>query len=197
MSTAGLTPDLVIGLTPVMVANAGIGPPVDFLETTTKTMDDLWEINIRGVMYSYQAAARQMIKQGEGGRLIAASSIAGLTGVPQLGMYSASKFAVRGLNQCAAAELGKYGIACNTYNPGVVQTDMWTGLDKFYSGKAGGADGTALAAVRWTMGEGEGLTTASGLQPHGAQHQRHGDCQCRFVSAQPTYLLRGCGVWPC
>jgi meso-butanediol dehydrogenase/(S,S)-butanediol dehydrogenase/diacetyl reductase len=130
-----------------MVANAGIGPPVDFLETTTQTMNDLWEINIRGVMYCYQAAARQMIKQGEGGRLIAASSIAGLTGFPQLGMYSASKFAVRGLNQCAAAELGKYGIACNTYNPGVVQTDMWTGLDKFYSGKAGAPDGSALAAV--------------------------------------------------
>lgn len=58
-----------------MIANAGIGPPVDFLETTTKTMDDLWEINIRGVMYCYQAAARQMIKQGEGGRLIGRATI--------------------------------------------------------------------------------------------------------------------------
>ncbi|KLT42567.1 acetoin reductase [Cutaneotrichosporon oleaginosum] len=135
-----------LGRVDVMVANAGIGPPVDFLETTTRTMNDLWEINIRGVMYCYQAAARQMIKQGDGGRLIAASSIAGLTGFPQLGMYSASKFAVRGLNQCAAAELGKYGITCNTYNPGVVQTDMWTGLDKFYSGRAGAPDGSALAA---------------------------------------------------
>lgn len=55
---------------PVMIANAGIGPPVDFLDTTTKTMNDIWEINIRGVMYCYQAAARQMIKQGGGGRLI-------------------------------------------------------------------------------------------------------------------------------
>lgn len=54
----------------VMVANAGIGPPVDFLETTTKTMNDLWEINIRGVMYCYQAAAKQMIKEGHGGKLI-------------------------------------------------------------------------------------------------------------------------------
>ncbi|BEJ15994.1 hypothetical protein CspHIS471_0505990 [Cutaneotrichosporon sp. HIS471] len=135
-----------LGRVDVMVANAGIGPPVDFLETTTKTMNDLWEINIRGVMYCYQAAARQMIKQGGGGRLIAASSVAGLTGFPQLGIYSASKFAVRGMNQCAAAELGKHGITCNTYNPGVVQTDMWTELDKFYSGKAGGPDGSALAA---------------------------------------------------
>lgn len=57
----------------VMIANAGIGPPVDFLDTTTKTMDDLWEINIRGVMYCYQAAARQMIKQGGGGKLIGES----------------------------------------------------------------------------------------------------------------------------
>ncbi|GMK55587.1 hypothetical protein CspeluHIS016_0206430 [Cutaneotrichosporon spelunceum] len=134
-----------LGRVDVMVANAGIGPPVEFLETTTQTMNDMWEINIRGVMYCYQAAARQMIKQGDGGRLIAASSIAGLTGFPQLGMYSASKFAVRGLNQCAAAELGKYGITCNTYNPGVVQTEMWTGLDKFYSGKAGAPNGSALA----------------------------------------------------
>ncbi|BEI85021.1 hypothetical protein CcaverHIS002_0504220 [Cutaneotrichosporon cavernicola] len=123
-----------LGRVDVMVANAGIGPPVDFLETTTKTMNDLWEINIRGVMYCYQAAARQMIKQGGGGRLIAASSVAGLSGFPP------------STGHCAAAELGKHGITCNTYNPGVVQTDMWTELDKFYSGKAGGPDGSALAA---------------------------------------------------
>jgi meso-butanediol dehydrogenase/(S,S)-butanediol dehydrogenase/diacetyl reductase len=53
-----------------MVANAGIGPPQDFLETTAETMDAVYEVNIRGVMFCYQAAAKQMIKQGGGGRLI-------------------------------------------------------------------------------------------------------------------------------
>lgn len=52
------------------------------------------------------------------------------------------------MNQCAAAELGKYGITCNVYCPGVVQTQMWTDLDKFFSGSAGKEDGSALAAVR-------------------------------------------------
>ena len=52
----------------------------------------------------YQYAARQMVKQGRGGRIIGASSIAGKKGLPFLSTYSASKFAVRGLTQ----SVGKY-----------------------------------------------------------------------------------------
>jgi len=53
-----------------MIANAGIAPPQDFLDTTAETMDMVYEVNVRGVMFCYQAAAKQMIKQGSGGRLI-------------------------------------------------------------------------------------------------------------------------------
>lgn len=56
-----------------MVANAGIAPPADFLDTTAKAAEDMWQINVRGVLFSYQAAAKQMIKQKTGGRLIGRS----------------------------------------------------------------------------------------------------------------------------
>lgn len=61
-----------------MVANAGIAPTDSFLDITPKLMDNLYEVNVRGVLFCYQAAARQMIAQGGGGKLIAACSISGI-----------------------------------------------------------------------------------------------------------------------
>ena len=58
----------------------------------------------RGVFLCYNAAARQMIAQGDGGKIIGAASIAAHKGFAMLGHYSASKWAVRGLTQAAAQE---------------------------------------------------------------------------------------------
>jgi len=65
-----------------------------------------------------------MIKQGWGGRIIGASSVAGKQGEPLLGAYSSSKFAVRGLTQAVAREFGCHGITVNAYSPGPIDTDM-------------------------------------------------------------------------
>ncbi|KAK7034599.1 hypothetical protein VNI00_012230 [Paramarasmius palmivorus] len=102
----------------VMIANAGrINlDPIDTL--SVDEFDNVLAVNVRSVFLCYKYAGRQMVLQGRGGRLIAASSMAGKRAAPYASAYSASKFAVRGLTQSAAQEYGKYGITVNAYAPG-------------------------------------------------------------------------------
>ncbi|KAI0049324.1 NAD(P)-binding protein [Auriscalpium vulgare] len=118
-----------LGSLDVMVANAGILTLQTVLEVDAATFDRTINVNVRGVMLCYKHAAKQMISQGRGGRIIGATSIAGKKGVPFLFAYSASKFAVRGMTQSAAAELGKYGITVNAYAPGGTESRMLEALD--------------------------------------------------------------------
>ncbi|KAJ7776318.1 NAD-binding protein [Mycena metata] len=114
----------------VMVANAGIaGTVVPFVDVSADEWDRVMEVNARGAFLCYKYAGIQMIKQGRGGRLIAASSVAGKQGTPQLPAYSASKFAVRGLTQAAALEFGPHGITVNAYAPGAVDTPIRMALN--------------------------------------------------------------------
>ncbi|KDQ56302.1 hypothetical protein JAAARDRAFT_36476 [Jaapia argillacea MUCL 33604] len=108
----------------VMVANAGVLAIKPFLDTSVKDWERILSINSRGTFLLYQAAARQMIKQGRGGSIIAACSDAGTRGMPMLSAYSASKAAVRGLTQTASTELWRHGITVNAYAPGAIATDM-------------------------------------------------------------------------
>jgi len=108
----------------VMVANAGILETSTLLEMTVEKWDRTYAINTRGVFLCYTIAARQMIKQGTGGKLIAACSISGYRPSGKAPAYCSSKWAVRGLTQTAALELGQYGITVNSYCPGSVKTDM-------------------------------------------------------------------------
>jgi NAD(P)-dependent dehydrogenase (short-subunit alcohol dehydrogenase family) len=91
---------------------------------TIADFDRLFQINAKGVFLCYKYAAEQMLRQGRGGRLIAASSLAGIVAEDGMFAYGASKFAVRGLTQSAAKELGKHGITANTYSPGAILTEM-------------------------------------------------------------------------
>ncbi|KAF7341596.1 L-2,3-butanediol dehydrogenase [Mycena sanguinolenta] len=109
----------------VMVANAAICKARgSLLDIDVAEWDHTFEINVRGTFLCYQHAARQMMAQGRGGRIIGACSGAGKQGYGMLPDYSASKFAVRGLTQAAAQEFGKHGITVNAYAPGSVVTAM-------------------------------------------------------------------------
>lgn len=119
-----------LGHLDVMVANAGIAQILPLLDLTPQDWDRMMAVNVRGVFLCYQAAARQMIRQGTGGKIIGAASIAGHKGFALLGHYSTSKFAVRGLTQAAAQEWAKYGITVNAYCPGIVDTAMWELIDE-------------------------------------------------------------------
>ena len=131
----------------VMVANAGVAVTAPLVETTAAQWETTMRVNLRGVFHCYRAAARQMIAQGRGGRLIGAASVAAHRGGRWQGAYSASKFAVRGLSQSAAQELAEHGITVNVYSPGVVETPMWDAIDGAVTARQGTAPGSALAAM--------------------------------------------------
>lgn len=119
-----------LGRLDVMVANAGINQVKPLLDITSEDFDQIMAVNARGVFLCYQAAARQMISEGSGGKIIGAASIAAYKSSPLLGAYSTSKWAVRGLTQVAAQEWAQYGITVNAYCPGIVGTAMWERLDE-------------------------------------------------------------------
>ncbi|ESK84365.1 acetoin reductase [Moniliophthora roreri MCA 2997] len=108
----------------VMVANAGIVHFKPLIQTSVADWDRLFAVNTRGLMLCYQTAAKQMIAQGRGGRIIGACSMAGKKAFPAYAAYSATKFAVRAITQSAAAELGRYKITVNAYCPGNIETPM-------------------------------------------------------------------------
>jgi len=114
-----------LGRLDVMVANAGIGTPlVPIADVDLQVWKKIWSINVEGVVHCYKYAAAQMIKQGDGGRIIGASSVCGKKGFSQMGAYCASKFAVRGLTQCVALELAEHNITVNAYAPGIIDTPL-------------------------------------------------------------------------
>ncbi|ORA31978.1 acetoin reductase [Mycobacterium aquaticum] len=125
----------------VMVNNAGIALVGPIADVTPAEVARVWSINVDGVLWGIQAAAAKFIELGRPGKIINASSIAGHDGFAMLGVYSASKFAVRGLTQAAAKEYASAGITVNAYCPGIVGTDMWVEIDKKFAELTGAAEG--------------------------------------------------------
>ncbi|KAK3343476.1 hypothetical protein B0T25DRAFT_300184 [Lasiosphaeria hispida] len=143
---AGLVESAVSALGPLdtMVANAGIAQVKPLLEVTPEDFERMFAVNVAGVHYCYQAAARQLIAQGTAGKLIGAASIVAFKPFALLGHYSASKWAVRGLTQAYAMELAEHGITANAYAPGIVDTPMWELIDEGLAKKAGKAKGDMI-----------------------------------------------------
>ena len=114
----------------IMINNAGIAQVQPLEEVRPKDFEQIMRINVGGVLWGIQAAAGKLRELGRGGKIISAASIAGHEGGPMLGVYSATKFAVRGLTQAAAQELAPFGITVNAYAPGIVGTGMWELIDE-------------------------------------------------------------------
>ncbi len=108
----------------VIVNNAGVANPSPLEEITPEQYDFMLGVNVKGVLWGMQAAAAKMKELGHGGRIISASSQAGVVGNPGLALYCASKFAVRGLTQAIAKDLAPFGINVTAYAPGIVKTPM-------------------------------------------------------------------------
>lgn len=114
----------------IMVNNAGIAQITPIAEVTPQEFDKIVRVNIAGVLWGIQAAAAKFRERKQKGKIISAASIAGHEGFPLLGVYSATKFAVRALTQAAAKEFASDGITVNAYSPGVVGTEMWVEIDR-------------------------------------------------------------------
>jgi NAD(P)-dependent dehydrogenase (short-subunit alcohol dehydrogenase family) len=108
----------------IMVNNAGIFRQKEFLEVTEAEYEQLMDINVKGVFFGAQAAAKKMLEHGGGGTIINMSSVAGLRGSATFSTYHTSKGAVRLLTYSLADELGPQGIRVNAIHPGVIETTM-------------------------------------------------------------------------
>lgn len=114
----------------VFINNAGIAFIDTIVASDPDKIERLFDVNIKGTFWGIQAAATQFKKQGDGGRIINAASLAGVEGSALQGAYSASKFAIRGLGQSAAKELASDGITVNAYDPGIVLTPLRDYIDE-------------------------------------------------------------------
>lgn len=111
-----------------LVNNAGINPhyhPV--VETPLSEWDEVLRVNLLGAAAFARAVGRHLAAAG-GGRIVNLSSIGGLTGLPNIGPYNASKAALDALTRTLAVELGPAGVLCNSIAPGTIATEMVEGL---------------------------------------------------------------------
>jgi 2-dehydro-3-deoxy-D-gluconate 5-dehydrogenase len=107
----------------ILVNNAGIYPFAPFLEMDAELFDHVLRVNLLSVFLAMQAAARQMIAQGRGGKIINVSSIDAVhPSMAGLAHYDASKHGVWGLTKNVALELAEHGIAVNALAPGAIAT---------------------------------------------------------------------------
>ncbi|ARK30163.1 acetoin reductase [Halalkalibacter krulwichiae] len=121
------------GSVDVFINNAGVEQVAPIEEITPDQLESLFQVNVFGVVYGIQAAAEQMKKQENGGKIINACSIAGHQAYTMLSAYCATKFAVRSFTQSAAQEYAKDKITVNAYCPGIVGTSMWERIDEAMS----------------------------------------------------------------
>jgi meso-butanediol dehydrogenase/(S,S)-butanediol dehydrogenase/diacetyl reductase len=120
-----------LGSLDVMVNNAGVTRTSNIMDLTEKDWNWIYDVNAKGTFFCLQIAAKQMIKQGSGGRIINMASIGGKGFVDvSNAIYAASKGAVISLTKTAAQELGKYKITVNAVCPGITHTNILSGIIK-------------------------------------------------------------------
>lgn len=116
------------GRVDVMVNNAGIYPPVSATEMTEEEWDRVLDCNLKGTFFGAQAAARQMIEQGEGGRIINLTSMTAHRPTRFIAHYAASKNGIIGVTKVLALELSDYAITVNAISAGIIRTDTAEGI---------------------------------------------------------------------
>jgi len=120
----------VFGKLDVKFNNAGVNKPMNFLDVTEENWNFIMGVNGLGCLIGMQEAARQMIAQGTGGKIVNTASIASRQGFDNVAPYCASKWGVVALTQSGARDLAKHDITVTGFAPGVVATEMWEQVDQ-------------------------------------------------------------------
>ena len=102
----------------IFAANAGLTIRAPFLDTDEVAWDTLVNLNLKGSYFGAQAAARQMVAQGNGGRIVFSSSVTGIQAVPNLSAYGITKAGLRHMARTLGDELGPHGITVNALGIG-------------------------------------------------------------------------------
>lgn len=108
----------------LLVNNAGLNIPQSVFDVDEASWDSVIDANLKGTFFAAQAAARHMVEQGEGGRIINIASQAGVVGIEERSAYGASKGGVVLLTKVLAIELAQHGITVNAVAPTFVATEL-------------------------------------------------------------------------
>ena len=116
-----------LGPLDVLVNNAGIMPVTPLLEESPESISRQLEINLHAVIHGTQEAMRRMVPR-RSGHIVQLASLAGRAGFPQLATYCATKHGVVGLSEAVRMELRGTGVEVSVVMPGIVRTELATGL---------------------------------------------------------------------
>lgn len=161
----------------VLVNSVGTNRPAPFIEVTTADLDALLGLNVRTAFRVAQAAARAMIRAGNGGSIIHMSSQMGHVGAPLRTVYCMTKHAIEGLSKSMAVELAAHRIRVNTIAPTFVETPMTRPmlddptfradvLSRIPLGRLGSVEEVASAVV-FLAGPGAAMITGDSLKVDG------------------------------
>ncbi len=114
-----------LGRVDFLVNNAGITEPKPLLEMTVEDWDRTLNINLRGAFFCTQRAAKEIIRQGSGGRIINLSSVHGFSSMPEHAHYEASKGGINLFTKACAIELAPYNIQVNAIAPGAIEVERY------------------------------------------------------------------------
>ena len=131
----------------ILINNAALFDASEIIDITRESFDKLYGVNVAGTLFTLQAAAKQMIAQGHGGKIINMASQAGRRGESLVLVYCSSKAAVISMTQSAGLNLIKHGINVNAIAPGVVDGDHWVHVDAMFAKLEGKATGQKRAEV--------------------------------------------------
>jgi NAD(P)-dependent dehydrogenase (short-subunit alcohol dehydrogenase family) len=108
----------------ILVNNAGTNIPQDLMHVDEDSWDTVVDSDLKGLVFTTQAAAERMIAAKDGGRIVSIASIYGVVGRRERIAYSAAKGALVNLTRSLALELGPHGINVNAVGPSLVETDL-------------------------------------------------------------------------
>ena len=122
-----------VGKIDILINNAALFDAAKTVDISRDSYEKLYAVNVAGTLFTLQAVAKQMIKQGNGGKIINMASQAGRRGEAVVAVYCSTKAAVISLTQSFGLDLIRYGINVNAIAPGVVDGEHWKHVDSLFA----------------------------------------------------------------